>query len=90
MQAAALCTNGRLGLATVVLLTLNEVIFFFNQVLFFLISMLNVDFTLVTKVQVNGKVLIVGLDSQGREIFKLYMNDSGNTAGIPSRETLIG
>ena len=55
--------------------TLSEINYFFIYVLYFRVSMISVDFTLTTKVQGNGDVLVVGLDGQDREIFKLYMSE---------------
>ena len=40
-----------------------------------IVSWLNMDFTLATKVHADGHLLIVGINERGREIFKLYMND---------------
>ena len=48
--------------------------------------MISVDFTLTTKVQVDGDVLIVGLDDYGRELFKLYMNEGEDADQSTAKE----
>jgi len=52
--------------------------------------MISVDFTLTTKVQVDGDVLIVGIDDYGRELFKLYMNDGEQADESALKEYAIG
>lgn len=44
------------------------------------------DFTLATKVHADGHLLIVGINEQGREIFKLYMNDVDSPNESPSKQ----
>ena len=66
---------------------INYVLLYF---LYFRVSMISVDFTLTTKVQVDGDVLIVGLDDYGRELFKLYMNDGEDADQSTANEYAIG
>ena len=40
-----------------------------------IVSKVNLDFTLATKVHASGQLLIVWINKRGREIFKLYMNE---------------
>lgn len=40
-----------------------------------IVSKVNLDFTLATKVHADGHLLVVGINKRGREIFKLYMNE---------------
>lgn len=42
---------------------------------FLIVSCLNMDFTLATKVHADGHLLIAGINERGNEIFKLYMNN---------------
>ena len=54
--------------------------FLFNTALmlflcFLMVTQLAFDFTLSTKVQADGQVLIVGLSRRGRELFKLYIDE---------------
>lgn len=65
----------------------NYVLLYF---LYFRVSMISVDFTLTTKVQVDGDVLIVGLDDYGRELFKLYMNEGEDADQSTAKEYMIG
>jgi len=71
-----LYTKGTFGTIAIINDFLMSLDYMVLYALFFLIlSQLNMDFTLETKVTADGHLLIVGVNERGREIFKLYMNE---------------
>jgi len=73
-QVVLLFSLGYFSTKAIVDRTVYELSYYLVQALFFLISTIDIDFSLATKVHADGHLLVVGLDRKGRELFKLYMN----------------
>ena len=68
-------TQGYFGDLAITSAAATQLYFFVTNLLFFWLSLINPDFSLKTKVLGDGDVLIVGVDANSREIFKIYLNE---------------
>lgn len=75
LEFFGLYTQGYFGTTAIFSNASNEVYYCLVNVLFFGTALLGANFTLKTKVLANGDVMIVGVDDNGRESFKIYIDE---------------